>query len=251
MMHRRWSLLFACALALAPFVVRAVDAQSMPAATPMPMASKPAAAPTPAPEPNAAEAAFLKKVMTDLPKRFPTTQSAIKAGYVRFTNEDETGAISYANPARFNTADPTAPAQLWYDVNGRLIGADFSSRRDADASPAPSAPGLFGIDPKRFFKIGAHVHFVTCDQATKRCVYGKAVGAKKYAAVGDVEHPTADGLVKAGAVKDPATVSAVFLFPAIFDVTVWLVPNPLGQFADKNPAVKPSPRAGKGEDDPM
>jgi hypothetical protein len=29
------------------------------------------------------------------------------------------------------------------------------------------------------------------------------------------------------------------------------VPNPLGQFADKNPSVVPSPRAGKGEDDPM
>ena len=222
---------------------------------PMPMASKaaatPAPAPTPAPSPNAAEATFLKRVMTELPKRYPTTQSAIKAGYVRYTNEDETGAISYANPAHFNTTDADAPAQLWYDVNGRLIGADFSVRRDPDASPAPSAPSLFGIDPKRFFKIGAHVHYVTCDQATKKCVYGKAVGAKKYATVGDVEHPTADGLVKAGAVKDAAMVSAVFLFPAIFDVTVWLVPNPLGQFADKNPAVKPSPRAGKGEDDPM
>ncbi len=222
---------------------------------PMPMASTaatPAAAPTPAPAPNPAEAAFLKKVMTDLPQRFATTQAAIKAGYVRFTNEDETGAISYANPARFNTTDPDAPAQLWYDVNGRLIGADFSSRRDPDASPAPSAPALFGIDPKRFFKIGAHVHYVTCDQATKRCVYGKGVGGKKYADVaGDLEHPTAAGLVKVGAVKDAASVTTVFLFPAIFDVTVWLVPNPLGQFADKNPAVKPSPRAGKGEDDPM
>jgi hypothetical protein len=46
-------------------------------------------------------------------------------------------------------------------------------------------------------------------------------------------------------------VSTVFLYPAIYDVAVWVVPNPLGQFAEKNPAVIPSPRAGKGEDEPM
>ena len=66
--------------------------------------------------------------------------------------------------------------------------------------------------------------------------------------MGDVEHPTADGLVKVGAVKDAATVTAVFLYPAIYDVSVWVVPNPLGQFAEKNPAVTPSADAGKPED---
>jgi hypothetical protein len=52
-------------------------------------------------------------------------------------------------------------------------------------------------------------------------------------------------------VKDAAAVSTVFLYPAIYDVAIWIVPNPLGQFADKNPNVIPSERAGKGEDDPM
>ncbi|MDB5071165.1 MAG: hypothetical protein JWM87_2276 [Candidatus Eremiobacteraeota bacterium] len=242
MMRRRSILMFACAIALAPFAVSAADAPATPAA-----------APTAAPSPTASETVFLKKIMADLPKRYPNPEAANKAGYVRYTNEDETGAISYANTKAWNTTDPQVPAQLWYDVKGRLIGADFSVRRDPDATPAPkpNRPSLFGIDPQRVITIGAHVHFVTCDKATGKCVYGKAVGAKKYAAVGDVEHPTADGLVKTGAVKDPAKVSAVFLYPAIYDVPVWLVPNPLGQFADKNPNVTPSPTAGKGEDDPM
>jgi hypothetical protein len=239
MMRRRSIFMLACVVALAPFSARAADGPS------------PAPAPTAAPSPSAAEAAFLKTIMTDLPKRYPTPDAATKAGYVRYTREDETGAISYVNTKAWNTTDPGVPAQLWYDVKGRLVGADFSARRDADASPAPAAPSLFGIDPKRFYKVGAHVHYVTCDKASGTCAYGKAVGAKKYATVGDVEHPTADGLVKAGAVKDAASVSAVFLYPAIYNVSVWVVPNPLGQFAEKNPAVTPSPKAGKGEDDPM
>ena len=239
MMRRRSSVLLAAVLACFPFAASAADAPAAPAAA------------TAAPAPSAAEAAFLAKIMHDLPQKYPNPKAATAAGYVRYTNEDETGAISYANPARFNTTSADAPAQLWYDVNGRLVGADFSVRRNPDASPAPAPASLFGIDAKRFEKIGAHVHFVTCDKATGKCVYGKAVGAKKYAAVGDVEHPTADGLVKTGAVKDAAAVSAVFLYPAIYNVSVWVVPNPLGQFADKNPAVKPSARAGKGEDDPM
>ena len=95
------------------------------------------------------------------------------------------------------------------------------------------------------------MHYVTCDKTTHKCVYGKAVSVTKYAAVGDVEHPTADGLVKTGAVKDAAAVSAVFLYPAIYNVSVWVVPNPLGQFAEKNPNVIPSAHAGRGEDDAM
>jgi hypothetical protein len=249
MMRRRSSVLLACALALAPCAVLAADSPA-----PMPAPARTAApAPTPAPSPDAAEAAFLKKIMADLPRLYPNPDAAVKAGYVRYSNEDETGAISFANPSRFDTKDPDQPAQLWYDVKGRLVGADFSSRRDPDATPAPRAarPSIFGIAPARFGTVGAHVHYVTCDKTTHKCVYGKAVGAKKYAAAGDVEHPTADGLVKTGAVKNAADVSAVFLYPAIYNVSVWVVPNPLGQFAEANPNVVPSAHAGRGEDDPM
>jgi hypothetical protein len=242
-MNARRLVLCALALGLGLCAARAAEAQmSMPMATPAP-------APTPAPAANPAESSFLARVMRELPRRYPNPAAATRAGYVRFSNEDETGAISYANSAAWNTTDPDVPAQLWYDVNGRLIGADFSVRRDAGATPAPkpARPSILGMQPARDITVGAHIHYVLCD-AAKKCTYGKAVSAKNYATVGDVEHPTAEGLAKLGAVKDPALVSAVFLYPAIYDVPVWVVPNPLGQFADKNPAVTPSARAGKGED---
>jgi hypothetical protein len=230
-MHRRSSSLLAAAFALA--------LGCLPCAAP-------AADPTPAPAPNAAESAFLAKIMTDLPKRFPTPQAAEAAGYVRYSNEDRTGAISYVNTTYWDTTDPDHPAQLWYDVTGRLIGADVSVPQ-AESSTGP--PARFGIAPARWIKINAHVHYVMRG-ADGKLVYGKAVGASRYAGAngGSYTSPTAAGLVAAGAVPNAAAVSYVFLYPAIYDVSVWVVPNPLGQFADANPNVTPSPHAGRGED---
>ncbi|MGD0050332.1 MAG: hypothetical protein ABSD03_00725 [Vulcanimicrobiaceae bacterium] len=225
MIARRSSVLLALALVLAPLGARG-------------------AAPTPAPSPSDAEATFLVTIMRDLPRLYPTPAAAVAAGYVRYTNEDTTGAISYVNVADWDSPDVDHPAQLWYDVRGGLLGADYSVRQ----ADAPNGPALFGIDPKRFFTIRAHVHYVTCNHATMHCTYGKAVGATRYATVGDPAHPTPEGLVKLGVVPDAASVTTVFLYQAIYDVTVWIVPNPLGQFADTNPAVTPSPNAGKGED---
>ncbi len=109
MMRRRSSLLLALALLVTPLEAGAADA---------PASAAPA--PTAAPAPSAAEAAFLAKIMRELPKRYPNPAAAAKAGYVRFTNEDQTGAISYANAGGSWTAtDPLVPSQLWYDVRGR------------------------------------------------------------------------------------------------------------------------------------
>jgi hypothetical protein len=93
------------------------------------------------------------------------------------------------------------------------------------------------------------VHYVL-KNADGTFSYGKAIQAQRYGAAnnGDYSHPTAAGLVAAGAVPNAAAAPFVFLYPAIYDVSVWVVPNPLGQFANNNPAVVPSPRAGRGED---
>jgi hypothetical protein len=226
--HRLAQLSFAVVLALTPCAVQA------------------AASPTPAPSPNTAEATFLAKIMADLPQRYPNPKAAAKAGYVRYSNEDSTGAISYVNTKYWDTTDPDLPAQLWYDVNGRLLGADFSVPRN-ESSSAP--PARFGLDASRWHKIGAHVHYVA-RRSDGGYIYGKAVSTTKYASAnnGSYTSPTAAGLVAAGAVANPAMISSVFLYPAIYDVSVWVVPNPLGQFADANPTVIPSANAGKGED---
>ena len=93
-----------------------VTTAAMPAASP---------APTAAPAESASEKQFVAAVTTDLQNRFSTTQKAAAAGYFRYTDEDQTGAISWVNTSSW-ASDQTHPSQLWYDVNGRLIGADFS-----------------------------------------------------------------------------------------------------------------------------
>ena len=194
------------------------------------------------PTPNPGEAAFVARIQADLNKRFPTTADAERAGYLRYTNEDDTGAISYANRV-WTSSDAAHPSQLWYDVNGRLLGADYSVLQ----ADSPQAPHLWGIEPSRWEKFGAHIHYglVEPNGTTK---YG-GMGGKKYtAAGGDPAHPDAAGLVKAGVAKDAAQVKFTFAFPAIWDLTVWVLPNPAGAFAEKNPNVKPTKNAKDMDD---
>lgn len=239
MIARRSSLVLALALLAAPLPAPAQ--MPMPAGTPRP-------APTAAPAPSASETAFLQKIMALLPQLYPTPATATTAGYVRFSNEDRTGAISYVNPKFWNSTDVNHPSQLWYDVRGRLIGADYSVPFTASANP----PALLGIAPARFHRVVPHIHYVVCNPpGSSTCVYGRAVRTTAYAAAngGDFASPTAEGLVRANApgVTSAASVRDIVLFPGEWDVSVWVVPNPLGQFADANPNVVPSRNAGPGE----
>jgi hypothetical protein len=184
--------------------------------------------------PNTAEALFVKSIQADLNARFPTPADAEKAGYVRYTNEDDTGAISYANMA-WTSTDSKHPSQLWYDKTGKLLlGADFSVPYTA------ARPHLFGVQPGRWGEFGEHVHYVAKDPATGKLLYDKYVLVPKFdKAGGDAKHPAAATLVKLHLVKNASDVVTIFNFPDIWDLTVWVKANPNGAFADKNPLVKP------------
>jgi hypothetical protein len=207
-----------------------------------------------APKPNLpdkplpSEVAFVQSVTKDLNARYATPADAEKAGYFRYNNEDKTGAISYADNQWNSAADPAhpQPSQLWYDVKGRLLGADFSVPLTAQNSASP--PKLWNLDPGRWFKIRrAHVHYVL-KNGEGDAPYGHAVHADDYTkAGGNLDKPTAEPLVKLGKVQSADDVAKVFTFPAQWDVEVWLTPNPLGAFAQTNPLVKPSKSAGAGE----
>ena len=218
--------------ALAAVVAFGLAAIGASAATP--------AAPKLSPQPQASEKAFVSAMQADLMKRFPTAAAAEAAGYFRYTNEDNTGAISYANLQW--TSDATHPSQLWYDVNGNLLGADFSQ------PDAPTAPKLWGILPARWDHFGhPHVHVVYTDNGAT--VYGHATSYKKFiAAGGNPTTPTGDTFVKLGMVKDASQVTHAFVFPAMWDLIVWVKPNPNGAFAEKNPNVTPSANAAKDSD---
>jgi len=211
---------------LAPTLGRAAEP-----ATPMmsPSAMKPATKAISG-KPTAAEEPFVEKATADLTARFATPEAARKAGYVRYTDEDETGAISYAN-RKWTSVDAEHPSQLWYDAKNRLIGADFSV-----AATSTTPPELFGVTPARWQKFPEHVHYglATATGPT----YG-GTGAKMMAKGGaTVAMPTKAALVKAGIAKKISEVRFVFAFPAIWDLGIWLVPNPSGAFAEKNPDVK-------------
>lgn len=210
------------------------------AATPMPMAPhKPAAAATPDPKPSGAEVAFVSSIQADLMKRFPTAADATKAGYMRYTDEDSTGAISYANQ-QWQSSDPQHPSQLWYDVKGNLLGADFSVLK----SQSPQRPNLWGINPARWLDFArAHYHYILKDSKTGKITYG-AFGAKSLKKYPGAK-PAPALVVKMGKAKNKGEVVTFFTFPALWDLQVWVKDNPNGAFAEKNPNVIPSKDAAK------
>jgi hypothetical protein len=213
-MQRRIALCALAALLAFPLAVRAADPVAMP---------------------SDAELKFVSAIQADLTVRFPNPAAAEKAGFVRYTNEDNTGAISYANNHWVSTS-PREPSQLWFDVKGRLLGADYSVLQDNN----PTAPSLFGVDASRFHKLPAHIHYVL-KNADGTYTYGKAVRVKAWTDAGnDPAHIDAAGLVKTGAAQSVDQVATVFMFPAIWDMTVWVLPNPAGAFADANPNVIPA-----------
>ena len=182
--------------------------------------------------PTASEVPFVAKVSADLSSRFPTPDSARRAGYVRFTDEDNTGSISYANN-HWTSVDEAHPSQLWYDVNGRLLGADFSVLQ----ADSPEAPQKWGVDPRRWTKFPAHLHYGLVGPNGTTIYSGMRMS--RMPAEATPEHPTPDLLVAAGVAKNVADVRFVFLFAAIWDLQVWVLPNSNGAFAEMNPDVKP------------
>ena len=188
--------------------------------------------PTTAPA-TAAEQSFVARVTADLQKRFGSQRAASAAGYYRFTDEDDTGAISWVN-TKYWKSDPQHPSQLWYDAKGRLIGVDLSVPK----SDSATAPNLWGISPSRWITFRKHVHFGV--KNASGLTYGGVGPLKISKAGGNPDRPTARDVVKLGRAKSTGDVAFVFVFPAIWDLQFWLVPNPNGPFAERNPNVIPS-----------
>ncbi len=174
--------------------------------------------------PSASEQQFVNSVKADLMARFPHATDAEKAGYVRYTSPDETGAISYAN--RQWTADPTHPSQLWYDTSGNLMGADFSVPRP-NGEPRPQ---LWGINPGRWYEFNGHVHFVI-KKPDGKMIYDQWVWDKDFTgAGGNLKSPSPKIIEDLGRVPDASYIATIFEFPTQWDLIVWLVPHAKGPF---------------------
>jgi hypothetical protein len=170
---------------------------------------------------TSSEAQFVASVQRDLTARFPHVADAEKAGYVRYTGVDDTGAISYANTAQW-TSDPTHPSQLWYDQAGNLLGADFSVPRPN----GEARPQLWGIDPGRWYEFNGHVHYVIKDPQTGKMLYDQWIWNNDFvAAGGDLSHPSAQTVVKLGKVPSTNYIATIFEFPTLWDLIVWVKPH--------------------------
>jgi hypothetical protein len=201
-------------------------------------ASKPPAPPN---TPTAAELPFVTRATAELQKLYGTTALAAKAGYFRYNNEDSTGAISWVNPKHF-TSDETHPSQIWYDVKGNLIGVDYSVPKTS------TPPKMWGIIPARWFEFEPHVHYgvaVKALGASSSLKFGYILDTTIKKNGGTAASPTPADVVKAGKAKSASDVRFVIHFPDMWDLEFWLVPNPSGVFATKNPNVKPSANAEK------
>lgn len=241
-MQRRDAVALLVAAAFAPAALRAQTMQMpMPAATPAKLP----------PQPTAAERPFIAKLQAEIPPRFPTVASAERAGYFQYTPEDDTGAISYVNLKVWDSIDLDQPNQLWYDVNGRLLGVDYTVLQSQSPNPPTS---LFGyrIDPSRWIHRNDHMHwgYTSADGTLKL----GAMPVQRFRDAGGDPNATEPAipankaaLVKTGlpGLTSPSQVKFVFLHPAMWDLVVWVLPNPDGAFADANPNVHPShPKTG-------
>lgn len=183
---------------------------------------------------SAREKAFVATVQSDLRARFPTAAQAVAAGYVRYTGVDDTGAISYAN-MQWQSSDAHHPSQLWYDKRGKLMGADYSRLKVSN-----TPPNVWGINPGRWWEFDRHMHYVTRNPRTGKTTYDLYVADDDFLnAGGSLAHPRAVTLVRMHQVKHASDVVTIFNFPAIWDLMVWVRPNPKGAFSYTNPAVKP------------
>lgn len=169
---------------------------------------------------SASEQQFVASVQRDLTARFPHVSDAGKAGYVRYTAPDDTGAISYANQ-EWNS-DPSHPSQLWYDKDGNLLGADFSVPRPN----GEARPQLWGIDPGRWYEFNGHVHYVIKDPTSGKMIYDQWIWNNDFVnAGGNLSHPSAQTVVQMGRVPSAGYITTIFEFPTQWDLIVWVKPH--------------------------
>ena len=185
------------------------------------------------PEPR--ELAFIESSARFVHVAYARPALAARAGFVRFTDEDRTGAISWANQ-HWTSTDAEHPSEVWYDAKGRLIGVDYTVLQ----TDTPDRPRLWEIDPRRWISIRAHMHYGVWRD--RRIAYGAMSTDRFEEYGGTISLPDRQILVDAGVAKTKRDVAFLFLLPSIWDLQFWVIPNPYGAFAEYNPRVKPKPQ---------
>jgi len=202
------------------------------AAIALTLAAPPAAgaAAAPANRANATEAPFISKLTASLMARYPTTNAAVKGGYFQLTPLDQDNTAIYFN-GTYTNVDPMHPNFLWYDRHGKLVGLDY----EYAMSKWPKIPTTseYPVLAARWTVIRAHMHFAYRMGSGPMVMHGAHLRPNITRNPVTAAQLQADHLLPAGAKLQWADYH-----PKCWDLGFWLVSNPLGAFAEKNPLVK-------------
>jgi hypothetical protein len=177
------------------------------------------------------EKAFVTSASSSLGQRYPTAATAKSGGYSPLEGAMDSDKTYNWTDFTFTDVTPDHPNFLWYDRNGNLVGVDW----ELPKSQYPAAPHLaaYPVQAARWVTIPEHVHFAYTSGGKTSYGVAKASAALRQS------HITLQQLRASGA-KLPADATLVWAMyhPAVWDLAMWVVPNPNGPFAEMNPNVK-------------
>lgn len=177
---------------------------------------------------STAESQFVSQTSATLLSLYPTAASATAHGYTKMTELGTDNTMIYTN-FEYQNISLEHPNFLWYDRNGKLAGVDY----EFPVSVWPQPPlAQYPVAKSKWVTIPEHVHF-SYSLAGATVMHGARVRPNLKPGPITLAELQADNLVPAG-----ATLLWATYHPTCWDLGFWVVPNPLGPFADKNPLVK-------------
>jgi len=180
---------------------------------------------------TAREANFIASVTPSLMARYATADKAVAGGYFRMTALSPYDNTSIYFNMTYTKLDPMHPNFLWYDRNGKLAGLDYEYA--VSAWPKPPGASTYPVLSGRWVIIDPHFHFAYRDASGKVVMHGTRLRPNITGDPITAAQLRADGLLPRG-----ATLLWAHYHPKAWDLGFWLVPDPLGAFADKDPLVK-------------
>lgn len=178
--------------------------------------------------PSPAEQAFVDRVSTLLIQEYPTRSAAQAYGYTDLTGKIDSDNTYNLTDMDFSNVTLARPNFLWFDRKGNLAGTDYEFPKSA----YPKPPAQFPVNASRWTSIDAHVHLAYT--LNGKTVYAEAPAKENL----QKAKLTSSDLKADGLLPDGATLKWAMYHPDVWDLALWVVPNPRGAFAEDNPLVK-------------
>lgn len=180
------------------------------------------------PHADPAERRFIASVGSNLMSRYPTRAQALRSDYIAITGIESDGTAVYFDPSR-TRIDALHPNFLWYDRRGKLVGLDY----ELPVSSYPHPPAaLFPVSRARWTTVKEHIHF------NYRIGDGPMHMGISHPRANIRANPVTAAQLRADKLL-PANAKLLWVYdhPKSWDLGFWLVRNPNGAFASRDPLV--------------